>query len=237
MRACSSARAAARLCQVLERRGDEHLAIALGPRDRVVAAASSASRPSFCAVKPRQRRDVGERAVVRVNAYALVAEPDDECVTAAPPDALGVTQRAVRHDERHARDRIDRQVHPDRQARAHVGIGALRIRRARDEAEPIGELARSSRRTSSETRAGARGTSDTGCRCGTGRRCPSSRRSRWPASREIRSMSYSAGSDIGTRSGGVADGVDGVGADGLPLQAAMVSRTQARQVRGAMWGV
>ena len=124
-------------------------------------------------------RDRGERAVVVVDAHVLAAEPDHGGLAAGPPDPLGVAQRARVDEERHAGDRIGREVHADRQALPHVEVFALRIGRARDEPE----LAREHVGGGPERvriRGEQREEHGVGCRCGTGRRRRCARRSPCP---------------------------------------------------------
>ncbi len=130
------------LAQRADRRTDERGRVLLRPVDVARGGGLAGEAHELVGAEAGLVEDVRERGVVRVNAHALVREPDHGCFAAGPAQPLGVAQRAARDDERHARDRIDGEVHAERQALAHVEIVAVRIGRARDEAELRGELVR-----------------------------------------------------------------------------------------------
>jgi hypothetical protein len=110
-----------------------------GPPEIALACNFAGGAAEPIGVEVGTRGDVAQGRVVRVHADAPVAEPDDERLASVPADALGVAERAVRHEEMHARVRVLGEVHADRQAFARVEIVARSISRTRDEPEANGE--------------------------------------------------------------------------------------------------
>ncbi len=112
------------------------------PDDVVLVGALLGERPEVRRVEVGAERDVDEGRFVRVEAHPLVADSEHELLASGPSHPFGVAQGAVGHHERELGERVDREVHPDRNPLARVEIFALRDGApAIDEAEPLRERA------------------------------------------------------------------------------------------------